>query len=210
LIYAITDRQLLAGAREPSLTPLLDFIEQIVDAGIDMIQIRERDLTARELYRLTQKIVDRTRGRRTLITVNDRADIAASTRAGVHLTTRSLSAEVVRREFGPDLLIGVSTHNKTEAEAAERGGADFVVFGPVFETASKARYGAPVGVESLREVTTHINIPVIALGGINPANFREALNAGSAGIAGISMFVDAYVGQRVRSLVSMIKNAEHG
>jgi thiamine-phosphate pyrophosphorylase len=118
-----------------------------------------------------------------------------------------LSAEVVRRDFGPDILIGVSTHNEAEAEAAKRGGADFIVFGPIFETASKAQYGEPVGIEALREVSARSHIPVIALGGIKQSNFREALDAGAAGVAGISMFVDAYAGKNVSQLVATIKTS---
>lgn len=190
---------------EPDLTPLIDFIEQTVNAGVDMVQIRERDLTGRDLYELAQAVTHRLRGKDTLITINDRADIAACTGAGVHLTTRSLNAEVVRREFGPEILIGVSTHSQAEAQAAEQSGADFIVFGPVFETASKAEYGAPVGVEALRAVSTGLSIPVIALGGINLSNFLEALNAGAAGVAGISMFVDAYVEQNLDALISAMK-----
>lgn len=172
-----------------------------------MVQIRERDLTGRNLYLLAQAVADRLRGRQVALTINDRVDIAACAGAGVHLTTRSLSAEVVRRDFGPDILIGVSTHNEAEAEAAKRGGADFIVFGPIFETASKAQYGEPVGIEALREVSARSHIPVIALGGIKQSNFREALDAGAAGVAGISMFVDAYAGKNVSQLVATIKTS---
>lgn len=191
----------------PALTSLIDFIEQTVSAGVDMVQIRERDLPARDLCCLTEAVAERLRGSGARVMVNDRADIAACFGAGVHLTTRSLPAEVVRAAFGPDILLGVSTHNQEEAEAAERGGADFIVFGPVFETASKAEYGDPVGLAALRRVATRLNIPVIALGGITVSNFREALNAGAAGVAGISMFVES---QDLDELVSTIKGRSSG
>jgi len=168
-----------------------------------MVQIRERDLPARDLYCLTKAVTERLRGSGALVMVNDRADIAACTGAGVHLTTRSLTADVVRASLGPDILIGVSTHNQEEAEAAERGGADFIVFGPVFETASKAQYGEPVGLAALRRVATSLRIPVIALGGVKPTNFREALDAGAAGVAGISMFIES---QDLGGVVSTIKD----
>lgn len=177
-----------------------------MSAGVDMVQVRERDLAARDLYCLTKAVTERLRGRGALVLLNDRADIAACAGAGVHLTTRSLTAEVVRAALGPDILIGVSTHNQQEAEIAERGGADFIVFGPVFETPSKAEYGEPVGPAALRLIATSLTIPVIALGGINPTNFHHALDAGAAGVAGISMFVEAVKSQDLAELVSRIKD----
>lgn len=175
-----------------------------------MVQIREPDLAARDLYFLTKAVTERLRGRGTRVLVNDRADIAASVGAGVHLTTRSLTAEVVRAAFGPDILIGVSTHNQQEAQAAERGGADFIVFGPVFETPAKAKYGEPVGPAALHRVAADSNIPVIALGGINPTNCQQALDAGAAGIAGISMFTKLFTravqSPGLNELVSNIRN----
>ncbi|HXU34755.1 MAG TPA: thiamine phosphate synthase [Blastocatellia bacterium] len=175
-----------------------------------MVQIRERDLAARDLYYLAKAVTERLRGSGTLVLVNDRADLAASTGAGVHLTTRSLTPEVVRAAFGPDVLIGVSTHNQQEAEAAQRGGADFIVFGPVFETQSKAEYGEPVGTAALHRVAGSSSIPVIALGGINPTNCQETLDAGAAGVAGISMFTKSFTqtvqSQGLNELVSNIRN----
>jgi thiamine-phosphate pyrophosphorylase len=88
------------------------------------------------------------------------------------------------------MLVGVSTHNLEEVEAAEKGGADFVVFGPIFETSSKAEYGPPVGIDELDKVTSSVTIPVLALGGIKRTNYLDVLEAGAAGIAGISMFTE--------------------
>lgn len=187
----------------PDLTFLIDYIEQTANAGADIVQIRERDLSARDAYCLAKAAGDRLRGKGCLLLVNDRADIAACTGAGVHLTARSLTSEVVRRTFGPDILIGVSTHTLEEAELAARGEADFVVFGPVFETASKKEFGPPVGLEALRGVAARLSIPVIALGGIKLTNYREALDAGAAGVAGISMFAEA---TDLGRLVSAIKS----
>jgi len=169
-----------------------------------MVQIRERDLSPRDVLQVTEAISTSIRGTKTRALVNDRADIAACTGAGVHLTTRSLTADVVRRAFGADLLVAVSTHTVEEAEAAQRNGADFIVFGPVFETASKREYGKPVGLEALSRVTTRLRIPVLALGGINLSNFVEALDAGAAGVAGISMFSET---QDLDRLVAAIKSA---
>jgi thiamine-phosphate pyrophosphorylase len=167
-----------------------------------MLQIRERDLTARELCSISEATVQSARSTDARVLVNDRADIAQCVGAGVHLTTRSLNAEVVRRAFGPEMIIGASTHNVEEVTEAEDGGADFVVFGPVFETASKQKYGSPVGVAALRTASRRAGIPVLALGGITLLNFHQALEAGAAGIAAISLFAGAV---DLRAVVQIIK-----
>ena len=125
----------------------------------------------------------------------------------MHLTTRSLSAAVVRESFGGEILVGASTHSLEEAATAEREGADFVVFGPVFETPSKQAYGPPVGIPALEAVASRLRIPVVALGGIDESNFRRALDAGAAGVAGISMFIGANDLERV---VNTIKHSANG
>lgn len=176
----------------PDLTLLIEFADRAVAAGVDMVQIREPDLSIRDLFSATETIGESARRAGAAVLINDRADIAACTASGVHLTTRSLTPEVLRGAFGPDMLIGASTHSFEEASAAQHGGADFIVFGPVFETASKKQYGEPVGLEVLRRVATSLTIPVLALGGIKASNFREALDAGAAGVAGISMFTEAH------------------
>jgi thiamine-phosphate pyrophosphorylase len=155
-----------------------------------MIQIRERDLSARELLLLAEPVARLARKADATLLINDRADVAASLDCGVHLTARSLPASVARRTFRRDMLIGVSTHNVEEALDAESGGADFIVFGPVFETESKKAYGPPIGLAPLREVAKRLEIPVLAIGGINLARVQDALDAGVAGIAAISMFTE--------------------
>ena len=163
--------------------------------------MRERDLPARDLLSLTERIVAASRPAGARVLVNDRADVAVAGGAGVHLTTRSMRAEVVRKTFGDQLLIGVSTHSWDEAREAEAGGADFVVFGPVFETASKRPYGEPVGLPLLAAVAGRLRIPVLALGGITLENYQSALDAGAAGIAAISLFLATEdVGATVRRL----------
>jgi thiamine-phosphate pyrophosphorylase len=153
-----------------------------------MVQIREPDLSAREICTLTERALERFAGSLNRVLINDRADIARCIGVGVHLTTRSLPVRIVRRIFSSKLIVGVSTHSLAEAEAAEKGGADFIVLGPVFETDSKLKYGQPIGLESLGTIASKIAIPVLALGGLNEENYRLALEAGAAGVAGISMF----------------------
>jgi thiamine-phosphate pyrophosphorylase len=186
LLYLITDRRTLP--RKTGLIALIDFIERALSAGVDMVQIRERDLSARDLLLIADSVAGPARKTCAHILINDRADVAACAGVGVHLTTRSMPPDVVRGAFDRNMLIGASTHNLAEAQAAARAGADFIVFGPVFETESKKQYGPPVGVEALRAVTNSLTIPVLALGGINVHNFREAMEAGASGIAGISLF----------------------
>lgn len=125
--------------------------------------------------------------------VNDRSDVAQAAGAdGVHLTTDSVEASVVRRAFGPEFLIGVSTHSLAEACAARDAGADFAVFGPVFETRSKHQYGSPVGLEALREAAgTLASFPVLAIGGISLTNASGCLRAGASGIAAIGLFANS-------------------
>ncbi|HWN97921.1 MAG TPA: thiamine phosphate synthase [Blastocatellia bacterium] len=156
-----------------------------------MLQIRERDLPARDILSLSEAAVHLARQTGGGVFVNDRADIARCAGAGVHLTTRSLAADVVRSALGPEISIGVSTHSLAEAVAAENGGADFLVFGPVFETASKLKYGSPVGVAALGAVARRLSIPVLALGGLTLGNVHEAIEAGASGIAAISLFARA-------------------
>jgi thiamine-phosphate pyrophosphorylase len=125
--------------------------------------------------------------------VNDRLDVALATgAAGVHLGEKSLPLGAViewRRSTGrSDFQVGVSCHSLESARAAEQGGADYIFFGPVYATPSKAAYGAPQGIERLREVCRSVEIPVLAIGGINLENAGACLEAGAAGIAAIRMF----------------------
>ena len=141
------------------------------------------------LYELTSRAAKITRGSQTRLLVNDRADIARAAGAdGVHLTSQSLPAVEVRRIFGREFLIGVSTHSLAEARAASDG-ADFVVFGPIFDTESKRAFGEPQGLDKLRELTSKLpEIPVIAIGGITMENFDACLGSGASGVAAIRLF----------------------
>ena len=175
----------------PDFKQLLDQIAAAVAAGIDLIQLREKALTSRVLFELTAEAARLTRNSATLLLVNDRADIAVGAGAdGVHLTTRSLDASTVRRTFGAKLLIGASTHSFAEAIAC-REGADFIVFGPVFTPLSKIDSRAGKGVDELKHVAlTLAGFPVLALGGVTEQNIELCLEAGAAGVAGITLFSD--------------------
>jgi thiamine-phosphate pyrophosphorylase len=174
---------------------LHDSIRRAAVAGARWIQIREKDLDARSLVELTRFAVAETPGTSARVLVNDRLDVAlAANAAGVHLGEKSLPLEEVtewRRSTGrSDFLIGVSCHYLEYAHAAERGGANYIFFGPVFATPSKAAFGEPQGIERLHEVCTSVEIPVLAIGGVNVGNARACITAGAAGIAAIRLFQD--------------------
>ena len=195
---------MLPPGNSAQLSDLTELISRAVDAEVDLLQIRERDLSVRHVLELADLAAGIAGGSNTRILVNDRADVAACAGVGVHLTTRSLNPRVVREAFGSELLIGASTQSPEEVQNAALGGVDFVVFGPVFETESKIKYGPPVGLEALGRVTSRVRIPVLALGGINEQNFGQALDAGAAGIAGISIFTEAV---DLKHLVTAIRNS---
>jgi len=192
LIYLITKGEMTAENFAEKSAETLEIIEQAVAAGVSLIQLREKALTARALFDLAAKASNITGNSSTKLLVNERADIALAAKLdGVHLPANSLSAEIVRQNFPSTFIIGVSAHSTAEVERAKRAGADFATFSPVFATASKARYGAPQGVAKLREVAQTVEkFPVIALGGIDENNFAEALEAGAGGVAAIRFLND--------------------
>lgn len=169
---------------------LLLKVELAVFLELPLFQIREKNLPAGKLYELVTRCAEITRGTSTRLLVNDRFDVARAAGAdGVHLTETSLPARVVRDLCGEAFVIGVSTHSLESARAARDGGADFVVFGPVFETESKRAYGPPQGLEKLQEVAAALQgFPVLAIGGVTIDNAEQCFGAGASGFAGISWF----------------------
>jgi thiamine-phosphate pyrophosphorylase len=163
-----------------------------------LIQIRERDLPARELLTVAEEAARQAQETSTRVLVNDRLDIAlAAGTAGVHLPVQSLPLTELRKRY-PEVLVGASTHNLVELQRAADVGADFAVFGPVFPPLSKSTSTAPVGLEALVQAVLAVEIPVLALGGITEENARACLEAGAAGLAGITLF------QQSKNLTEMV------
>jgi thiamine-phosphate pyrophosphorylase len=205
ITYLITggESSSATGPSSEEFRRLLALVRAAVEARVALVQLREKDLNGRALYELAAAAAHAARGSATRVLVNDRADIARAARCdGVHLTTSSLDTAVVRRAFGEDFLIGVSAHTLPEARAARDGGADFTVFGPVFDTPSKRAYGPPAGLGALTKTARELSpFPLVALGGVGPGQVGEVLRAGAAGVAGIRLFAD---GQNLAQTVHLI------
>jgi thiamine-phosphate pyrophosphorylase len=179
--YYITDRGPLG-----STSALLANIADQLAAGIEMIQLRERDLSARELLALAEAVLRLPNPNGTKVLINDRADVAlACGAAGVHLRGNSVAPWRIRAIAPERFLIGVSCHSVDDVRRAEDEGASFAVLAPIFETPGK---GAPLGTGPLAEAVRAVGIPVLALGGITKERAQQCMDAGAAGIAGISIF----------------------
>jgi thiamine-phosphate pyrophosphorylase len=223
LLCYVTDRRSLPAANPAeAIEALTRKIAELAAAGVDWVQIREKDLSARELASLTRhalRIAANSSGKSscaTRILINDRLDLAIAKRAaGVHLGERSLPTGEAKRLVESALrkqavekgfLIGVSCHSLESARAAEDSGADYIFFGPVFPTPSKETFGPPQGTELLEQVCRGVTIPVLAIGGITPENAKTCRNAGAAGIAAIRLFQSAAdPGQTIGSIRRFVK-----
>jgi len=211
IVCYVTGRESL---REASTDSLLAKIRGAIAAGVDWVQIRERDMTARALLEFTKAAVAEASGK-TRVIVNDRLDVAlAAGAAGVHLRGDSVPASVVVRwltETGapPEFLVGVSCHSREDTVKAEAAGANYVFFGPVFDTPAKRKFGEPQGLARLGDVCRSVAIPVIAIGGIDESNAAGCLRAGAAGIAAIRMFQERTEAE-LRAVIAKLHNAAPG
>ncbi len=221
ILYYITDRKQFSGTEGDRRVQLLRCIAAAAGAGVDYIQLREKDLCISELELVAKDAVRvvRENSEHARLLVNSRTDVALAAGAdGVHLTSEEIPASVARSISSTStqsglrpFVVGVSCHSTAEVRAAEAHGADFVVLGPIFEKAGTKVL--PLGVETLRQAVgvnppdlrveagdNRVGIPVLALGGVNALNARSCLQAGAAGIAGIRLFQDGDVRKTVREL----------
>jgi thiamine-phosphate pyrophosphorylase len=170
--------------------PLEQIVSQAVDGGVNLVQVREKDLGGGDLYEFALRLREALQGR-ALLLVNERVDVALACGAdGVHLPERGLPAAVARRQVGEGLLIGRSVHSVEGAAQAERDGADFVQVGTIFATGSKPGV-EPAGLGLVSAVRSAVTSPVIAIGGINAGNAADVMRAGADGVAVISALMDA-------------------
>jgi thiamine-phosphate pyrophosphorylase len=189
LVYLISDGTINDSNYDRKSAGLLEIVNHAVSLHIPLIQIREKRISARRLYELTYSALKLTRSSNTRILVNDRLDIAFAANAnGVHLTSKSVRPNLVREFANNEFLIGVSTHCPDDIALASEYGADFVVFGPVFDSPGK---GSAIGIEKFAEaVSSNPKLPVLGLGGINESNYPDVLAAGGAGFAAIRFLND--------------------
>ena len=199
-LYLITDRKQVSGGT------LCEAVEAALRGGVRAVQLREKDLSSRELFDLACELRSLTSRYGAKLLINDRLDIALATGAdGVHLGESSMPVALVREMAGDRLLVGVSCHGLERALHARESGADFITFSPVYYTPSKAPYGEPLGTGRLAEACRIVRLPVFALGGIKKDTIRSVLGAGARGIALISAILAADDPERAaREMLEML------
>jgi thiamine-phosphate diphosphorylase len=191
ILHLVTDRRRLAGPvpLEEARRCVLQQVRYAVDARIDGIIVRERDLEARDLADLTIAIVQLTRGTKTRVLVNDRVDVALASGAdGVHLRSDSIAPATIRRMTPDGFLVGRSVHGIEEAVAVT--GVDYLIAGTIWASASKQEGHHLLGLDGFSAIVRAVRVPVLAIGGVTIDRVGEVAAAGGAGIAAIGVFMD--------------------
>jgi thiamine-phosphate pyrophosphorylase len=185
-LLVVTDRHQTNGR------PLVPLLQQVLTAGTPAIQLRERDLSARELVTLAHEVKAVTASRGAQLLINDRIDVAlAFEGVGVHLRSNSLPVTVARQMVGTQRLLGISAHSVEEAVQAASQGADYIVLGPIYETPSKQAFGPPLGIHALEKACRLVSLPIMGIGGVTSARAREMRRAGAFGAAVITAILGA-------------------
>ncbi len=185
-LLIVTDRHQTNGR------PLVSLLQRVLSAAAPAIQLRERDLSAREFVTLAREVQTLTVSRGSQLLINDRIDVAlAMEGVGVHLRSNSLPIVVARELLGAQRLLGISVHSVEEGLLAQSQGADYIVLGPIYETPSKQVFGPPLGIHTLEKACRLIRIPIIGIGGVTAARAREMQCAGAFGAAVITAILGA-------------------
>lgn len=180
-LYLVTDRRFLKGRT------LKNAVEDAIKGGVTIVQVREKDVSTREFYKIALEVKEITDKYNIPLIINDRIDIALAVDAkGVHLGQDDMPLKLARKILGKDKIIGISVGNVEEAKEAERDGADYVGIGAIFFTGSKKDIDIPIGILGLKEIVNSINIPSVAIGGVNRENLSEVMSTGTNGAAVIS------------------------
>ena len=185
-LFLVTDRHQTKGR------PLVPLLQRVLTAAAPAIQLRERDLSARELVTLALELQAVTASRRSQLLINDRIDVALALEGvGVHLRSNSLPVSVARQVLGTQRLLGISVHAVEEAVQVESQGADYIVLGPIYETPSKQMFGPPLGIHTLERACRLVRLPIIGIGGVTATRAREMRRAGAFGVAVITAVLGA-------------------
>ena len=178
---------------------------KVLRAGLKWVQYRDKEKSRREIYEKAIRLRKLTKDFNAVLIVNDYADIAIAVDAdGVHLGQNDLPVEEARKIMGNNKIIGISTHNLEQAKEAEKGGADYIGFGPIFRTTTKDA-GMPKGTDMLKEIKRQVHVPVVAIGGINIENIRSGLDAGVDAVAVASAILSGDIIENATRFMDIIK-----
>ncbi len=179
---------------------------KVLIAGVKWVQYRDKEKSRREIYEEAIRLRKLTKDFNAVFIVNDYADIALAVDAdGVHLGQDDLPIEEARKIMGSNKIIGISTHSLEQAKEAEKGGADYIGFGPVFRTTTKDA-GMPKGTDMLEEIKSQVHLPVVAIGGINIENIRSVLDTGVDAVAVASTILKGNILKNTRRFMEIISN----
>ena len=184
-LYLVTDRSFLRGRK------LSEVVEEAILGGVTIVQVREKDLSTKQFYKIALEVKEVTDKYKIPLIINDRIDIALAVDAdGVHLGQDDMPLKIARKIIGKNKIIGISAGNVAEAKEAEKDGADYIGIGAVFFTGTKKDIDKPIGLEGLKTIVHSVNIPSVAIGGVNKNNSEDVIKTGANGISVISAILN--------------------
>ena len=199
-LYLLTDRTI-------SRLSHVQLVRIALSAGVRTIQFREKNMPRKQLYKEVVPIQKLVKKYRATFIINDHVDIAKAVDAdGVHLGQEDMPVEEARKVLGKRKVIGISTHSLSQAVRAEKSGADYIGFGPVFQTSTK-KAGRPKGIDGLRKIRKRIHIPIVAIGGITWENVNEVLESGADACAIVSGILSGDIKKNIKRFYAAIEGA---